>query len=129
MTVREYIEKTLAALSWKPPTVTPAEVTNRDEMPPFPIRLWVHLWAAAIVAVAVLMALIIGNPLARVRDPRLATQYDQQPLTALAARPGESHVWAGSQGGGIKVFDAGYHLFDRDLTRASTESALLSDFV
>ena len=114
---------------WKPAIPVEANLKRLSEMPRFPIRVLLLLFFVLGLVFLLVVFWKLGNPLAEVQDPRLGSRYNQQPLTALAARGGENHVWLGSQGGGIKVYDAACHLFDRDVTRASTGNGLLSDFV
>lgn len=113
-------------LCFRPPEADPA---GRSEPPPWPIRWWVHVFGCVVLLLGLLLALLVGNPVARVRDYRRATHYDHHPLTSMSAMAGDTHVWVGTAGGGIEIYDASCNLFDRSLTRETTGGTLLSDDV
>jgi len=98
-------------------------------MPRFPVRTQLFVMPLACAVVGVLLAVTFVNPAARVRDPRLATQYNAPTLACLASGHGYNHIWLGSLGGGIKDFDPTYRLFRPDLNRQSTQQKLLSDYI
>jgi len=109
--------------------VAPFSPEGIREAPRAPIRTALFLWGAFLGVVAALYALAIGNPIARVRDARLSTQYNNKPLTALAAGDVGTQVWVGSDGGGIRVFQPSFQLFLPDLTHESTAHRLIGDHV
>ncbi len=114
---------------WSPDPAKEAELERLDEMPRFPIRtaLFVFLFLGLVFLILVFWK--VGNPLAKVRDARHGVRYNSHTLTSLGGNKASSAVWVGSSGGGIKVFDSQYHYFRKDITRESSQDALLGNFI
>ncbi|MBI4606439.1 MAG: hypothetical protein HY721_31120 [Planctomycetes bacterium] len=121
------LKKNVAESMWTPREPERTLPTESGESPRLPVRIGIGTFSLAGTLLAFLLAWFVGNPVARIEDPRLSTQYNDQPPTAVEAGQGDRHVWVATDGGGIKVFDPRRQVFRGDVT-AST-SPLASDNV
>lgn len=127
--LKQFLISTLGKLNWSRSVVTAVAVKDRPEMPRFPVRFAQIVFGALVTLGCLIAFFLLGSPAAKVRDPRLTTQYNASPLTCLAASHGKTDLWLGTEGNGITVLDAPGHLFRSDLTYASTGGKLLSDYI
>ena len=100
------------------------------EMPRAPIRFRLVLFGLVTFVIAGASMWFLSNPVGKIRDPRLGEQYNGVPLTAIGSpAENQSELLIGSMGKGLRVYDVSRHFFGPDITVASTEGTMLSNFV
>ena len=119
---REFLEREYRNSSWKQPDIKSTVIKNCKEMPRYPVRAHLLPYLIIFVVVCLVTSLLFVNPLAKINDPRLNTQYDNWPLTSLSSDHGSHQLWLGSEGGGIKVYDPNLHIFKKDITKISSDN-------
>src|SRR5262245_32100992 len=89
------LKESLGNSKWKPAAVAAAKLDRLSEMPRFPIRAALAFYFCAILSLLTFV-FWLGNPLARIHDPRRGSAYTREPLTCLATSSNAAAIWVGT---------------------------------